>query len=415
MMATAGATFRNRDELMRGLRDAVELEMNLMIQYLYAAYSVPSYATGLKYVEEGLWTQDVLRLMCGEEAQRLERGLRGRLLRTANEEMIHFLMVNNLLMSVGGSFYVSSPDFSLARKRYGLSAEMALEPLTTSSIDRFIAFETPAEHQADEGPPQSGRPNTYTSVSGLYRMIRNTFAAHPEYIMVRPGETGGEHHLFMLATTNKYHPDFQCQVDDVQSALFTIDTITEQGEGGEPGGESFEDSHWRRFQRMREELERIERAHGPVALYPCVSNASQFDRAGTNKITNEQTLEVLEVFNASFAISMQMMVQHFCLGPRRTLRRSRLMNASIDVMGCMMAPLAVVLMCSESGIAGKTAGPSFELPYPIQFIPDQEVTQRLWSRQFDELAAVAASNRLVPDDITLLLREYSDYAKKLST
>jgi hypothetical protein len=414
MMATAGAKFSNRDALMRGLRDAIELEMALMVQYLYAAYSVPNYATGLKYVEEGLWTQDVLCLMCGEEAQRLDRGIRGKLFQTANEEMIHFLMANNLLMSVGGPFYVSSPDFSPARKRYGLSAEMALEPLTTSCVGRFVAFESPAEHRADEEPHQSGQTNAFASVSHLYRMIRNTFAAHPEYIMVRPGETGGEHHLFMSPKTNKYHPDFQCQVDDMPSALFAIDAITEQGEGGDPDGESFQDSHWRRFQRMREELERIERERGPVAVYPCISNASQFDRVGTNKITNEQTLEVLEIFNASFAISMQMMVQHFCLGPRRTLRRSRLMNASIDIMAYMMAPLAVVLMCSESGIAGKTAGPSFELPFPIQFIPDQEVAQRLWSRQFEELAGVAERNRLMPNDTTRLLREYSEYVKTLS-
>jgi hypothetical protein len=328
--------------------------------------------------------------------------------------MIHFLLANNLLMSLGGHFYVANPDFGCLAERHGLGAPMRLEALATSCLERFVVFEAPSGGGGDECVGSARGSRRYASVSQLYRMIRNSFVAHPDFIMARRGETGGEHHLFMSRKTNKYHPDFQCQVDDVTSALFAIQALTEQGEGASPDDEAFDGSHWQRFQRMLGRLEQFERELGAVVCYPCVANPSQAQRTGMTPITNPQTLEVLRMFNVSYEISMQLMLQHFCLMPRATLRRSRLMNASIDIMAYLMAPLGVALMSLQSGTPGRTAGPSFELPYPLQFIPDHQVAQRHLSRKLDELAELAANNAAVPRDVVDLSSQYAEYTKVLA-
>jgi hypothetical protein len=107
------------------------------------------------------------------------------------------------------------------------------------------------------------------------------------------------------------------------------------------------------------------------------------------------------------------MVQHFSLRPRGTLRRSKLMNASIDVMAYMLSPLGSLLMCLDAGVPGMTAGPSFELAQPVRFISDHTVAQRQISRSFTDLAAIACNNRYVPSDVTKLLVQYADYTKTL--
>ena len=89
-----------RDELIHALREGVTVELAVMLQYLYAGYSVPTHGAAEEYVRRGVWTPEQLRLTCGDGGETIDRGHSQQLLNVAREEMIHFLLVNNILIAL---------------------------------------------------------------------------------------------------------------------------------------------------------------------------------------------------------------------------------------------------------------------------------------------------------------------------
>ncbi len=186
--------------------------------------------------------------------------------------------------------------------------------------------------------------------------------------MPRRAGTGGEHHLFLRQDFNIAHPDYQLQVDDVESALFAIDFIVEQGEGNSSQSPKFEQSHFRQFQRMAEAVSQQQSVNlstnNPVPWspsYPALRNPSIFQGNGhnTNIVTVTQTREVMRICDECYLLMMQLMVQHFGWMPYGSLRRSKIMNAALDVMAGMIRPLGELLMTMPSGKRGKTSWPIF--------------------------------------------------------
>ncbi|WP_197360994.1 ferritin-like domain-containing protein, partial [Streptomyces clavuligerus] len=133
----------SRGRLVRLLRDAATLELAVMLQYLYAAYSVPVYGAGREYVRRGLWTPGQLRLACGDGGETLDEGIRGMLLTVAREEMVHFLLVGNILTAVGEPFAVPLVDFGTVNHELPLPLDLALERLGPGSVERFALIERP--------------------------------------------------------------------------------------------------------------------------------------------------------------------------------------------------------------------------------------------------------------------------------
>jgi hypothetical protein len=395
-------TIQTRDELVVALRHAAELEVAVMLQYIYAAYSIPNYATGQEYVRRGLWTPEQLHLACGDGKEVRNYGMRGVLLDISREEMIHFLMVNNILMALGEPFYPATPDFSEINRHFPIEVDFALEPFSATTLQRFMGFEWPdflAEDLASEAVSNdltADRLHGYGSLSELYRQIRSALENIPDLIVVKKGRVGGEHHLFMRKDFNTAHPDYQFQVDDVKSALFAIDLIVEQGEGCDSESPKFEQSHFQQFRRASEALAREQVTVAPTGrkvpwnpAYPAMRNPTLHHRDyNTNVVTVPQTRAVMQIFNECYFLMMQLMVQHFGLMPTGSLRRSKLMNAGIDIMTGMMRPLGELLMTMPSGKRGKTAGPSFEIATP-SYIPTPEVAYQAIARRFERLGREA--------------------------
>ncbi|MCJ8279969.1 MAG: ferritin-like protein, partial [Rivularia sp. ALOHA_DT_140] len=125
---------QTREELVKALKQAAELEVAVMLQYIYAGYSVPNYVTGEEYVRRGLWTQEQLHLACGDNQEVDNYGMRGVLIEVAREEMIHFLLVNNILMAIGEPFYAAVPDFKQLNAKFPIDIDFALEPLNALSL-----------------------------------------------------------------------------------------------------------------------------------------------------------------------------------------------------------------------------------------------------------------------------------------
>jgi chromopyrrolic acid synthase len=420
---------QTRDDLIVALKQAAELEAAVMLQYIYAAYSIPNYVTGQEYVRQGLWTSEQLHLACGDDQEVRNFGMRGVLLDISHEEMIHFLMVNNILMAIGEPFYPAMPDFSRLNQRYPIEVDFALEPFNATSLQRFMRFEWPdflAEDLVNEAAslnePTANNLHGYGSLSELYRQIREALKNIPDLIMVEKGRVGGEHHLFMREDFNTVHPDYQLQVDDIESALFAIDYIVEQGEGCDPNSPKFEQSHFQKFRRMAEALakEHVNDAQTGRQVpwtpsYPALRNPSLYHQDyHTNIVTIPQTRAVMQIFDECYFLMMQMMVQQFGWMPSGSLRRSKLMNAAIDVMSGMMRPLGELLMTMPSGKRGKTAGPSFQITTPPRYIPIPKVAYQVISRRFENLSRQAQTCEAIHSSVCEMFKFYARFFEDLA-
>ncbi|QDL08722.1 isovaleryl-CoA dehydrogenase [Brasilonema octagenarum UFV-E1] len=420
-------TLQTREELVSALKQAAELEVAVMLQYIYAGYSVPNYVTGEEYVRRGLWTPEQLHLACGDGKEVRSYGMRGVLLEVSREEMIHFLMVNNILMAIGEPFYPAVPNFRELNGRFPIDVDFALEPLNATSLQRFMRLEMPdflEENLNDKsggGDPTVHRLHGYGSLSELYHQIREGLKNIPDLFMVKKGQVGGEHRLFIRDDFNKVHPDYQFQVDDLKSALFAIDLIVEQGEGCHAQSPKFERSHYQQFRRLAEALSHQQVSDGETKgkapwnpSYPGLRNPSlNYRDYNTNVVTVPQTRAVMEIFNESYFLMTQLMVQHFGLMPTGSLRRSKLMNAGIDVMTGMMRPLGEVLMSMPSGKNGKTAGPSFEIESP-SYIPTPEVALQIIARRFERLGQRSRECEAIPNSVCEIFDFYAKFFDDLA-
>ncbi|MFF6777219.1 ferritin-like domain-containing protein [Streptomyces sp. NPDC012637] len=433
--AAARPRITTRAQLREALWQAVTVELATSLQYLYAGYSLPTHGAGFAYVGSGVWTPRQLRLACGDGGETLSRGIRDTLFAVAREEMIHFLVVNNILMAMGEPFHVPAIDFGTPG-RLPLPLDFALEPLHLGSVQRFIAIERPERLAGDRsggrggsnrgaasgvgdtagGREDAGGPAPFGSPSELYAAIRDGLTRVPDLFLVERGRGGGEHHLFLGRAVDARHPDYQLEVDDLSSALFAVDFVTEQGEGGvldAPGPPP--ESHHDTFVRLGELL-MTERADGPGGqgapwspAYPALRNPT-LDPAhpGRAVVRAPHARAVMRLFNRCYFLMLQLMVQHFAEGPDASLRRSRLMNAAIDVMTGTMRPLAELLVTLDSGWRGRTAGPSFELEEPPVALARPDVARRAFAMRFAHLARMARECEGVPGRVPELMAFYAE-------
>ncbi|MEI5527690.1 ferritin-like domain-containing protein [Streptomyces brasiliscabiei] len=412
-----------REQLVKVLRDAAAIELTVMLQYLYAAYSVPTHGAGLEYVRRGLWTPGQLRLACGDGGETLDEGIRSMLLNIAREEMIHFLLVNNILMAVGEPFHVPRIDFGTVNAELPVPLDFSLEGLSAGSVERFVRIERPEDLVGEvrrgdtvTAPASHDPRHPYASLSELYADIREALERVPDLFLVDKGRGGGEHHLFLRESLERRHPDYQLEVDDLASALFAIDVITEQGEGGVLDPSAAEPSHYTSFLRiaelLREAPARPDRPGGERwnPAYPVVRNPTlgSGNRA-SETVTDPDARSVMKLFNGSYTMALRLMAQHFGERPDGSLRRSDLMNAAIDMMTGLMRPLAELLVTMPSGRRGTTAGPSFELTEQPVPVPRPDVARRGIALRLDRLAAESGKNPLVPARVGEMSAFWADH------
>jgi hypothetical protein len=126
-------------------------------------------------------------------------------------------------------------------------------------------------------------------------------------------------------------------------------------------------------------------------------------------VTDPDAREVLQLFNRSYFMMLQLMLQHFGQCPDSSLRRSELMNMAIEVMTGVMRPLAELLVTLPSGRRGKTAGPSFELESLPGYASRPDVAWRAIALRFEHLAAGARKCSLVPAHVAETLEFLANF------
>ena len=323
---SSAPSLTDRDKLTDALREAAELEHGLLLQYLFAAFTIKQRR------DEGL-THDQLELAC--EVKRA-------LLEVAREEMAHLGIVCSVLVSVGAKPHFRPPTLPAANRFFGQTGPddaFSLEPLSVPTMRRFVRFEAPEPAQPDAAG--------YSTVGGLYRDIQRAIVdldAHGG-LFVRDAPTD-DVDAWGVSGNTRFG-----RVRNAASAVQAIDRIIEQGEGADGN-----DSHYVRFGAVHDVL--AHKIGAEELARPVLSNPGRVDSSPVDDALTSQTIAVFErIYSAMLSI----LSEHYTSVDYRSKRGSELRQLARGLMSGVVRPLGEVLCELPSGQRrpGMTAGPSF--------------------------------------------------------
>ena len=380
---------KTREDLILLLNEAAELEHLLAVQYLYAAFATK------RLPEEGLppkqqnavydWSQLILLI--------------------SRQEMEHLGLVNNILTSIGGMPHFERPNFPLSGKYF--TCPMFLEKLNDRSIKRFICFERPDEiskedafckayehHDLSRTDPKN--PLYYKDVAELYKIIAKGISnidMTDEELFIGPPEAqlGGETLSLSFSRVGASGGVFDMTfmpITDRVTALKAIDLITEQGEGT-PGPFHTEPSHYQRFLDILKQFSKIKRedpSFDPsrnVVANPVLWEPEYGD--GYNIITHPLTRQVMELFNNSYMLMMQMMIRFFAHTDETQAELNVLKYAAFfPFMTIVIRPMGELLTempAFEDDEDGPRAGASFEINSALEFLPHKKAAWKMFEER----------------------------------
>ena len=348
----------SREQLIGMLGEAAEVEHNLMLTYLYAAFSLK------RGEDEGLSPEQVEALA----------EWRATTIRIAVEEMGHLAIVCNLLCAVGGAPHFGRLNFPIAPGPLPAEMSVRLRRFDLDTLDHFIFLERPEGSDAEDSAPFHSERSyrrapieqshlmpvamDYPTVGALYDRIVEMM----EILCGRYGESD----LFVGDASRQVGPELTPlpglrTVTCLKSAVEAIDTIKEQGEGSDADAEN---SHFKRFCAIRGEYETFLEDDPafdparPVAENPVMRSPPTPD--GLVWVTAPDAAVLMDWCNALYVHMLRLLAQTFGRpGPAHEKRV--LLNAATDLMYAMTpaAEAMTRLPAKADGSADCTAGMSF--------------------------------------------------------
>ncbi|HYO61333.1 MAG TPA: ferritin-like domain-containing protein [Actinomycetota bacterium] len=309
--------------LVAALWDAADIEHQLMVQYLYAGFSLKrdpdDTCTPPEYEHVRRWSSTLFMI--------------------ARQEMEHLSFVSEMLTAIGepprfvrqniGKRGLQSPYFTSAtlaleaapNDPQPISLHYDFDRFDRRTVERFVCGESPPYKDLpphvdpkwcftcgdSTGPadaplmetalkPRKGAKQEVAAgnVQELYDAIKVAFQTLPDIFVPDPAEVEVpvEYNVFVFPVTDR------------ASAVAAVDLILKQGEGlGDPWNL---DSHFRRFMEIHAELveleERAEKAGRTFdPAYPVISNPDRDD------IANDFTRAVFDVANESYVVLLLML------------------------------------------------------------------------------------------------------------
>jgi hypothetical protein len=363
-----------RDEAIFFLQIGAEIEHCLMVQYLYAAYSLdPSAATGSLREKVIAWQHSILDI--------------------AREEMGHLVTVENLLRVIGGPLNFERESFPFRSEFYPFY--FRLEPLSRHSLAKYVVAEMPADPDVpgiEEIKREATRGNQDTPVNRvgvLYAKVIALFEDEEKlpdsdfqsdsvgyqadfatwgrnYTRVpraKPGETAHTPQLIVQPVGNR------------TQALAALRAVSEQGEGlAEPDEEL---SHFERFLSIyRAFPDNPKGVVREVASNPVTSGAdAETGKPAPSLITNPTSLLWAQLFNTRYRMLLDLLAHALHVeGPLeatgRPSARGRIIAGVFAEMYHVRALSNVIMRLPLAvGSGSVRSGPPFELPYTLS-LPD---------------------------------------------
>ncbi len=380
----------HREALIYTLGKAAELEHLVMLQYLFAAFSLK-----LK-IDEGL-TPETLPAV-----QRWRRTL----LEIGSQEMLHLSLVQNLLTAVGAAPRLARPNFPMPAYAYPAGVRIELVPFGEAALRHFAFLERPDGMDVNDGegfeaiaqavplPHDDGdgivpQLQEFDTIGQLYRSI----AAGLEHLQERLGPE----RLFVgppgaQATAEHFHWPELVAVTDLASAHQAIDTIVEQGEGAR--GE-WRDAHFGRLLGILDEyleLRRADPSFEPVRPVVAANVRPQSAGVVVPLITDPGTTRAMDLLNVSYEVLLQLLSRYFAPTDETPDQLKVLADVAVGLMYSAIKPLGAVVTTLPVGPdqPGVTAGPGFELFYAVDYLlPHREAAWVLMEERLRDAAAFA--------------------------
>jgi hypothetical protein len=384
----------NREDLIKALRFASELEHMLSCEYLFASFSARK---NLADFEPG-----------GDEArQRVTldrvRPWISQVNMIARQEMEHLGIATNLLSALGAGPWFEHPPFPLPAHAALVGAPLCLERFGESSVRRFIWYERPSyltpsfpatpcggvSLERKHVPHPAEVALGITSIQELYDEISTAFTSLP------PAEVfQGNTDLQMGAANFGFRVEMMTVTNQLE-ATAAIQKILEQGEGiGDQPLHS--DSHFQRFTSILEGLEAsAAEMPGFSPALPVVSNPALKPHPNglpVSVITDPAAVQVMRFFNRTYHTMLVLLKAYFATysstgTPEPRPQAALFYAAFFPLMTMMVRPLGEIVARMPAGAdyPGQNAGVTFEVEGPVE----SEYEPAWFNKRLGELAATA--------------------------
>ncbi len=389
-----------RDYLIMLLHTAAELEHSLMVQYLYAAYSLDDKSPGPHRAKVAQWRATILGV--------------------AKEEMGHLLTVQNLICLMGGPISFERENYPWDSPYYPF--KFCLEPLTRTSLAKYVFAEMPpketAARAAHERTAQaamkllkikSGHPvgEVYDLIIALVeskRIADSDF--HPDSYGVQASfdEWGRNYRPGPLPPLAK-STDPQPRERDTRLIVARMATRTEalaalrdvagQGEAPEhKTGTDEEPSHFERFAHIFRELTEIQKKDpnwSPALQVPTnpVVEDPNYVVKGTTNITATASRTWASLFNVRYRMLLTYLTHTYRIARPAAGKEDGVFAAVlVGIFGEMYNLKTLAGMLARVPLRNgkndpRRAGATFELPYTL-VLPETDVN--CWEQHRDLVA-----------------------------
>lgn len=399
------------------LSTAAEVEHALMVQYLYAAYSIDVGAAS----KSAFGPRDWQRVILG----------------VAKEEMGHLITVQNVLRLLGAPLHLERDPYPVTSPFFPYAFH--LEPLSAKSLAKFVIAESPeiwpssvsAEEKAEiEALATDGVSDPVVRVGKLYARLeailgldgkvddgdfrgetypyqasfdeygrgyaagargdpRRSPAARPANPAVRmavrsPAPPRVDPQVAAAGPPNSVDstPDvLVIRVGSRADALAALAKIADQGEAVEKVDNSSEDSHFMRFLKVYREFKRYGGSPPvlPLATDPVVSEDAG---GGRNEIKNPEAAQWGALFNVRYRMLLAYLAHVYrhrsvAAAVGAPGRRGQLINRMFGEMYNLKAIAGLVAEFPLDKDPKLRAGPPFQMPYTVALPEDEEDVWRL--------------------------------------
>lgn len=384
---TAGATagplippeFNPKDWLTYMLHVDAELEHSLMVQYLYAAYSL-----GGDHVPT--------------DQQQLVKSWQEVIMGIAKEEMGHFVSIQNVLRVIGAPLNFSRQDFPWDSALYPF--EFKLEPLSKESLAKYVYAESPqgwlniqedddAETKEIKKEIQALLPtaNIGDPISVLFKSILDLlkdeqmipddiFGAETYPFQAKPdewqrgydhGARGNSTHASPANTPNVLVVPLTCRTDTIAA----VAAIAEQGEN--PVADDADESHFQRFLNIYKQWRTLPDGFNPAKNILTNPYVSPEETAVMDDEQNPITAPIARfwanLFNVRYRMLLNFLTHSFLIGDGYSdmvnSPRGMIIHATFGEM-YNLRTIANVLVNTPAGAnTDKMAGPPFLAPYTL--------------------------------------------------
>jgi hypothetical protein len=365
----------SREQLLHLLAEAAEVEHTLMCSYLYAAFSLK------RAGEPGVTNPQ------GEALERWRKAI----INVAVEEMGHLVVVANLTVAVGGCPHFGRPAFPVEPGYFPSGIAVRLTGFGPETLEHFIFLERPQGEAGEDAPAfeqddyvrEQARPGLMPSAQD-YATIGHLYDAISANLEVLDQQMGREA-LFLGDAGSQIGPavidlegvePITCLAD----ASRAIDVVVEQGEGS--SGDR-DDSHYRSFLAIRDELETLTRADPefapawPVADSPVLRQPADAD--GKVFVDDTDAARLLDFACAVYGLLLRCLVQSFGReGPNRQAEQKALVSGAIDLMHVLGdASTRLTRLPASPALDGVNAGMSFTMLRGVEPLLPGTVERRL--------------------------------------